>query len=53
MLALVSEGMTNREVARALGLSDKTVKNYLSHVFEKLNLSPPRGGRRRSSPATI
>jgi len=22
-----------------LGLSDKTVKNYLSHVFEKLNLS--------------
>ncbi|MBI2884477.1 MAG: response regulator transcription factor [Candidatus Methylomirabilis oxyfera] len=39
VLALVSEGMTNREVARALGLSDKTVKNYLSHVFEKLNLS--------------
>lgn len=39
VLALVSEGMTNREVARVLGLSDKTVKNYLSHVFEKLNLS--------------
>ncbi len=39
VLALVAEGKTNREIARALGLSDKTVKNYLSHVFEKLNIS--------------
>lgn len=39
VLALVAEGKTNREIARALELSDKTVKNYLSHVFEKLNLS--------------
>jgi DNA-binding NarL/FixJ family response regulator len=39
VLALVSEGKTNREIARALGLSDKTIKNYLSHVFEKLNIS--------------
>jgi DNA-binding NarL/FixJ family response regulator len=39
VLALVAEGKTNKEIAAALGLSDKTVKNYLSHVFEKLNLS--------------
>lgn len=39
VLALVAEGKTNREIARALGLSDKTIKNYLSHVFEKLNIS--------------
>lgn len=39
VLALVSEGKTNREIAYALGLSDKTIKNYLSHVFEKLNIS--------------
>lgn len=39
VLALVAEGKTNKEIARALGLSDKTVKNYLSHVFEKLNVS--------------
>lgn len=39
VLALVAEGKTNREIARALELSDKTVKNYLSHVFDKLNLS--------------
>jgi DNA-binding NarL/FixJ family response regulator len=39
VLALVAEGKTNKEIANALGLSDKTVKNYLSHVFEKLKLS--------------
>ncbi len=39
VLALVAEGKTNKEIAVALGLSDKTVKNYLSNVFEKLNLS--------------
>ena len=39
VLALVTEGKTNKEIAGALGLSDKTVKNYLSHVFEKLHLS--------------
>lgn len=39
VLALVAEGKTNKEIAGALGLSDKTVKNYLSHVFDKLNLS--------------
>ncbi len=39
VLALVAEGKTNKEIAAALGLSDKTVKNYLAHVFEKLKLS--------------
>lgn len=39
VLALVAEGKTNKEIANALGLSDKTVKNYLSNIFSKLNLS--------------
>lgn len=39
VLALIAEGMTNKEIARDLGLSDKTVKNYVANVFEKLNLS--------------
>ncbi|HAM53869.1 MAG: DNA-binding response regulator [Candidatus Rokubacteria bacterium RBG_16_73_20] len=39
VLALVAEGKTNKEIATALGLSDKTVKNYLSNVFDKLHLS--------------
>jgi two-component system, NarL family, response regulator DevR len=39
VLALIAEGCTNKEVGVKLGLSDKTVKNYLSTVFEKLNVS--------------
>lgn len=39
VLALVAEGKTNKEIANALELSDKTVKNYLSNIFSKLNLS--------------
>jgi two-component system response regulator DevR len=39
VLALVAQGKTNKEIAGALNLSDKTVKNYLSHAFEKLNVS--------------
>jgi len=39
VLALVVEGKTNKEIATALGLSDKTVKNYLSNAFAKLGIS--------------
>jgi two-component system, NarL family, response regulator DevR len=39
VLTLVAQGKTNKEIAVELGLSDKTVKNYLSHAFEKLNVS--------------
>ncbi|WP_447979381.1 response regulator [Candidatus Nitrospira bockiana] len=39
VLALVAEGKTNKEIAAALSLSDKTVGNYLSHVFQKLNIT--------------
>lgn len=39
LLQLVAEGKTNKEIAATMGLSDKTVKNYLSHVLEKLNLN--------------
>jgi DNA-binding NarL/FixJ family response regulator len=36
---LVAEGMSNREVSRALKISESTVKNSLFHVFEKLGIS--------------
>lgn len=39
VLALIADGLTNKEVAVQLGLSDKTVKNYLSTVFEKLHVT--------------
>jgi two-component system, NarL family, response regulator DevR len=39
VVALVAEGKTNKEIGRDMGLSDKTVKNYLSNALEKLNLT--------------
>lgn len=35
----VSEGMTNREIASHLALSEHTVKNYLFRTFDKLGVS--------------
>jgi len=35
----VAEGLTNREVARQLNLSEHTVRNYLFRIFEKLGIS--------------
>ena len=39
VLALVAQGKTNKEIAAALDLSDKTVKNYLGNIFDKLHVS--------------
>jgi len=39
VLALVAEGKTNKEIAASLELSDKTVKNYLANIFQKLHIS--------------
>jgi DNA-binding CsgD family transcriptional regulator len=40
--SLVAEGKTNREVAAALFLSDRTVEGHLSHIFGKLGISRRR-----------
>ena len=47
VIALVAEGKTNKEIGRAMGLSAKTVKNYLSNAMEKLGL------HRRSQAAAL
>jgi two-component system response regulator DevR len=47
VLALVADGLTNKEVGERLGLSDNTVKNYLVTVFEKLQV------KRRSQAAAM
>jgi DNA-binding NarL/FixJ family response regulator len=39
VLALVAEGLTNKEIAATMQLSDKTVKNYLANMFQKLRIS--------------
>ena len=37
VLQLVVKGKSNRQIARELGLSEKTVANHLTHVFNKTN----------------
>ncbi len=39
VVALVAEGLGNREIARELNLSEHTIKKYLYRVFEKLGIS--------------
>ncbi|MGZ4732131.1 MAG: response regulator transcription factor [Terriglobales bacterium] len=36
--ALVWEGQTNREIARAIGTTEQVVKNYLRNTFDKLGV---------------
>ena len=38
ILDLIAEGKTNKEIAKDVFLSDKTVKNYVSSILSKLNL---------------
>jgi DNA-binding NarL/FixJ family response regulator len=47
VLALVVEGKTNKQIGGELGLSEKTVRNYLSNAFQKLGVT------RRSQAAVI
>jgi two-component system, NarL family, response regulator DevR len=39
ILALIADGKTNREIADQVFLSEKTVRNYVSAILNKLNLA--------------
>jgi DNA-binding CsgD family transcriptional regulator len=39
ILALIVEGLTNKEIAGRLGLSPDTVKNHVVHIIQKLGVS--------------
>lgn len=47
ILELVVDGKTNKQIARTLSLSAKTVKNYLSNAYQKLHVA------RRSQAAAL
>jgi DNA-binding NarL/FixJ family response regulator len=38
ILSLVAEGLTNREIAERMFLSEKTIKNYVSSLLAKLGM---------------
>jgi two-component system, NarL family, response regulator DevR len=38
LLALIAEGLTNRQIGERMFLAEKTVKNYVSSILSKLNL---------------
>lgn len=39
VLVLVAQGMTNKEIAAQLIVSEKTARNHVSHILEKLGFS--------------
>jgi two-component system, NarL family, response regulator DevR len=39
ILDMIGEGLTNREIAEKIRLSDKTVKNYVSTILQKLEVA--------------
>ena len=39
ILALIAEGLTNRQIADRMHLAEKTVKNYVSNLLSKLGMS--------------
>jgi DNA-binding NarL/FixJ family response regulator len=39
VLALLAGGKTDREIAQALGIGNKTVGNHVGHILEKLGVA--------------
>ena len=38
ILKLLATGLANKQIARRLGISEKTVRNHVSHMYEKLRI---------------
>ena len=43
VLALVARGYTNKEIAEALNVTEKTARNHVSTILEKLGVSRRSG----------
>jgi DNA-binding NarL/FixJ family response regulator len=38
-LRLIAVGLSNKEISVQLNLSEKTIKNYVSRIFSKVNVT--------------
>ena len=43
VLALITEGMSNRQIAQSMSLAEGTIKNYVSRIMEKLHANTRTG----------
>ena len=43
IVRLIAEGLSNREIGKRLTLSEKTVKNHVSHILSKLKVNARSG----------
>jgi DNA-binding NarL/FixJ family response regulator len=48
VLTLIAEGASNGQIARSLGISVKTVQNYVSRILDKLQVSDRNQAARRA-----
>jgi DNA-binding NarL/FixJ family response regulator len=39
ILALVADGLPNKIIARRLGITERTVKNNLTHIFQRIGVT--------------
>ena len=39
IVAAIVEGASNKDIGQQFGLSEQTVKNHLSHIFDKVGVS--------------
>jgi DNA-binding NarL/FixJ family response regulator len=39
VLNLIADGLTNKQIARNLSISEATVENHIHHIYEKLRIS--------------
>lgn len=38
LLRAIAQGMSNKDIAELMNISERTVKNHVSHIFKKINV---------------
>jgi len=39
LVEMIAQGLTNKEIAKTMNVSEKTIKNYVSRIFDKLHVT--------------